>query len=127
MKYARSWRSFISTYVPSTPTVTTVALCGGTLEPRDTNQHKILLGGDQLTAARARGAQALGCNHGTREDRLVGLIPTVEDWHTRVILLQVRIKKKQLHNACVTLRIHVSRQIIGHQLVKQHSSVDKGT
>ena len=78
-------------YVPSTPTVTTVALCGETLEHRDTNQHKILLGGDQLTAARARGAQALRCNHGTCEDRLVGLIPTVEDWHTRVILLQVYI------------------------------------
>lgn len=75
-------------YVPSTPTVTAVSLpCGETLEHRDANQHRILLGGDQLTAARARGAQAVRCSHDTREDRLAGLIPTTEDWHTRVILL----------------------------------------
>lgn len=53
--------------------------------------HKILLGGDQLTAVRVRGAQRMraGSMHGT--GRLEGFIPVVEDWHAKVCLLEVYV------------------------------------
>ena len=51
--------------------------------------HKILFGGDQLTAARIRGAQAAKCNSVTCAKRFDGLIPVIEDWHTKVVLLEV--------------------------------------
>lgn len=79
-------------YVPSTPTTTMIRLeSGETLEHCDASLHQILFVGDQLTVARARGAQAIRASHDTNEDRLMGLFPTVADWHTRVILLEVRI------------------------------------
>ena len=68
--------------------------------PEDTSQqlayegkievvHPILLGGDQLTVARARGAQKLRSNEYTPSDRLEGLIPFSQDWHTFVAFLEV--------------------------------------
>ena len=56
--------------------------------------HKVLLGGDQLTAARARGCRELSLNSETTIGQLTGLIPVAEDWHTSVALLSV-------HNATV--------------------------
>ena len=52
--------------------------------------HAILLGGDQLTAARARGAKKAKVNSVDPELRFEGLIPVAEDWHTRLNLLCVR-------------------------------------
>ena len=49
----------------------------------------IFVGGDQLTAARARGAQKAKVNALTPKSRLEGLVPAVEDWHTKVTLLTV--------------------------------------
>ena len=49
----------------------------------------VLFGGDQLTAARARGSQQIRLNSERASDRLQGLIPVAEDWHTSVILLTV--------------------------------------
>ena len=49
----------------------------------------IFVGGDQLTAARARGAQKAKANALTPRSRLEGLVPMVEDWHTKVTLLTV--------------------------------------
>ena len=51
--------------------------------------HSIPFGGDQLTAARVRGAQAAKCNSVTSAKRFDGLIPVIEDWHTKVVLLEV--------------------------------------
>lgn len=51
--------------------------------------NQVLIGGDQLTAARARGAITAMSNSVTPQKRLEGLIPVVEDWHTQVILLEV--------------------------------------
>ena len=45
--------------------------------------------GDQKTAARARGAQKAKVNALTPSERLIGLIPVVADWHTKVKLLDV--------------------------------------
>jgi len=42
-----------------------------------------------LTAARIRGAQEAKCNSVTASKRLDGLIPVIEDWRTKVIILEV--------------------------------------
>ena len=51
---------------------------------------KILLGGDQLTVKRARGAQMLkSCEIGAGR-QLRGLLPSPEDWHARQVVVQVK-------------------------------------
>ena len=52
--------------------------------------HRVLLGGDQLTVARARGCQLGRGNSDSALGKLNGLIPVAEDWHTGVVLLTVR-------------------------------------
>lgn len=64
---------------------------GSTLSYDNTTFFEILLGGDQLTVARVTGVQNLCIGHETALDRLEGLVPVVEDWHARVILLEVRM------------------------------------
>ena len=51
--------------------------------------YQILFGGDQLTAARARGSQRVRMNSDSGLSRFEGLISVIEDWHAKVILLQV--------------------------------------
>ena len=51
--------------------------------------HPILFAGDQKTAARARGAQKAKVNAVSPTGRLVGFVPAVADWHTKVKLLDV--------------------------------------
>lgn len=51
--------------------------------------HSLLFGGDQLTAACVRGAQEGKCNSVTASKRFEGLIPVIEDWHTKIIVLEV--------------------------------------
>lgn len=60
-----------------------------TLEYDDTRFFKILFGGDYLTAVRMRGAQSLRATEVKAVDRLDGVIPVVEDWHTRMTLVKV--------------------------------------
>lgn len=60
-------------------------------EVRTDNFHKLLIGGDQLTAARARAVKRHRVNSASPSARLDGLIPCAEDWHTQTILLQVCI------------------------------------
>ena len=48
-----------------------------------------LFGGDQLTIARARGAISIRYGHELPEEQLKGLIPAMEDWHTRMTLMKV--------------------------------------
>ena len=59
---------------------------------RDMDLWETLFGGDQLTAARIRGAISLRCNHPNALERFEGLIPPVEDWHSRMVLMKVCIK-----------------------------------
>lgn len=54
--------------------------------------HIHVLGGDQLTATRARGCQRIRSNSTRGKDRLEGLVPVVEDWHAKVSILGVRLK-----------------------------------
>lgn len=58
--------------------------------------HKVLFGGDQLTAARARGCRDLRLNSETTIGQLQGLLPVAEDWHTSVTLLSIS------RNTCTT-------------------------
>lgn len=55
----------------------------------DTRFWEVLFGGDQLTVARTRGTQALRDTEETALNRLQGIVPIVEDWHTRMIFLKV--------------------------------------
>ena len=52
--------------------------------------HHILIGGDQLTAARVRGAQRIRLNSDNDLGRLKGLVPVCEDWHAKQCLMGVR-------------------------------------
>lgn len=51
----------------------------------------IQFAGDQKTVAHARGAQLAKVNAATPSGRLMGLVPTVADWHTKVKLLDVSV------------------------------------
>ena len=62
--------------------------------------YHILFGGDQLTAARARGSQRVRMNSDNGLSRFEGLIPVIEDWHAKVILLQVTLRSVLLR-VCV--------------------------
>ena len=53
------------------------------------NPHHLLIGGDQLTSERIRGAQSLRKNSTTATGRLDGFVPVSEDWHAIVCFLQV--------------------------------------
>ena len=53
--------------------------------------RKILFGGDQLTAVRARSAVRAKINSTSAASRLQGIIPCAEDWHVKLNFLDVRI------------------------------------
>ena len=52
--------------------------------------HPILFSGDQMMAARGRGAQKAKMNALLPLTRLEGLVPVAADWHTEVKILDVR-------------------------------------
>ena len=57
---------------------------------RTASFHRLLIGGDQLTVARARAVQRHHINSASPSACLNGLIPCAEDyWHTQAILLEV--------------------------------------
>lgn len=49
--------------------------------------HHLLFGGDMLTAKHARGSKNIRSNSARGCDRLEGLLPVTEDWHTLVCLV----------------------------------------
>ena len=53
--------------------------------------HMIQFAGDQKTAACARGAQLAKVHATTPSRRLMGHVPAVADWHTKVKLLHVSV------------------------------------
>lgn len=64
---------------------------GDILERIDFMAWNTLLGGDQLTVARARGAASIRAGHDSPKERLCGLVPTIEDWHCRMTLMKVKL------------------------------------
>ena len=66
-------------------------------------RFQILLDGDQLTVARARGAIRLRETH-LPEERIDGFLPVITDWHARMTLVAVSdncIHTVLVHNYCV--------------------------
>ena len=76
-------------YVPSRVVNSTLDVGDKSLCLKNVDFLPILMGGDQLTAARARGAKSLRSSHDNAKDRLEGLLPVVEDWHARFTLARV--------------------------------------
>ena len=50
--------------------------------------HRILFGNDHLTVSHSRSAQGEHCNDDQPVQRLDGLVPVTEDWHTQLTLIQ---------------------------------------
>lgn len=83
--------SHLHQYVPSFEYTRKVFLPSSneTTEVPEAVFHTILFGGDQLTAARARGSKRMMINASSRVKRLEGMIPVAEDWHTKLNPLDV--------------------------------------
>ena len=96
---------------------------GNTVTVDKTSFHKVLLGGDQLTAARVRGTKSLKQIETRAVDRLQGLIPVVEDWHARMAFVTV---SNFLFIYCSML-IMLFNILFRKQLFSSRSSMDKGT
>ena len=78
-------------YVPSTSSSHVVTFDDGTTENHtDYNLTRILMGGDQLTVARANTAKLIRLNHENSKSRLTGIVPVIEDWHSRLTLVKVK-------------------------------------
>lgn len=76
--------------VPALPVEGHYALRNGSvLTFDDTRFWKVLFGGDQLTVARIRGTQTLRDTQETAQLRLEGVVPVVEDWHSRMTFMKV--------------------------------------
>ena len=78
-------------YLPTKPLLETITLKDGTTRSVDcTKYHQILIGGDQLTVVRVRGAVGMRITHDTPLERLTGMLPVIEDWHGRLTFMKVR-------------------------------------
>lgn len=77
-------------YVPTMEAEGCLVLPNGSQVVFDNTQFDTkLIGGDQLTACRVRGTQLLRDSQDKRVDRYEGLKPVAEDWHARMVLMQV--------------------------------------
>eukprot|EP00731_Ephydatia_muelleri_P005283 Em0002g1459a len=76
-------------YTPSKTTVQVFDDGNGDVERMEIHHlSPIVLGGDQLTTARAIGSQCMKKNSHETTRRLVGFIPGTEDWHTKVCFMK---------------------------------------
>lgn len=80
-------------YVPMKACTATVEVPGteDSVEVKAESMHKILLGGDQLTVERIRGARRIRSNSQHPAGRLEGFIPVAEDWHAKVCFMEVKL------------------------------------
>uniref|UniRef100_A0A1X7T9Q8 DUF6589 domain-containing protein n=1 Tax=Amphimedon queenslandica TaxID=400682 RepID=A0A1X7T9Q8_AMPQE len=81
--------SHLYQYVPQVEYTSSQVVLGESVDVTLAVTHKILLGGDQLSQARARTAIKVKNNGETSASRLEGFILTVEDWHTKLTLYEV--------------------------------------
>jgi len=79
----------LSKYVPVHVASKRVIVEGKTYSVDDSRLVQILLFGDQLTIAHARGAITLRDDDTSALHWLEGFVPCVADWHARMCLLQV--------------------------------------
>lgn len=80
----------LSQYVPVHVASKTATVGDKSVDVDDSRMVQILLFGDQLTVARAKGAAKLRDDDTTALHRLEGCFPAVADWHARMCLMQVR-------------------------------------
>ena len=77
-------------YVPTITTKERMILPDGEeYNYEEDNMMEVLFGGDQLTVTRARSAIGIRRTHESNKEKLLGLIPVIEDWHARQTLMQV--------------------------------------
>ena len=88
-----------SNYVPTNEWKEDCTINGTEISIPKACVHPILFGGDQLTAARARGAKRAKGNSITASSRLDGLIPVAEDWHTRLNYMGVILSYNSTYRA----------------------------
>ena len=62
---------------------------GETIEKDESRFFDILFGGDQLTVARMRGVQNIRDTQARLSDQFKGILPVIEDWHSRMISMKV--------------------------------------
>lgn len=84
----------IQVYVPSKEVEREVTIPNKTgpdtiMKIRDQQHMMTLVGGDQVTVARIRGAQRIRGNSETSQQRLDGILPVPEDWHAKMCFLEV--------------------------------------
>ena len=77
-------------YVPSRNVTKTVTVNGLEHIIEDKKMYPLLFGGDQLSVARYRGSKTIRKCSSNSVQRLEGLLPVTEDWHTEVTVLKVR-------------------------------------
>ena len=78
------------TLIPTINVDGQLLLPNGSVEEFDDSRfHSILFGGDQLTVARIRGAQSIRATHAKKVDRFEGIVPVIEDWHSRMTFMKV--------------------------------------
>ena len=83
--------------------------------------HHLLIGGDQLTAERVRGAKMVRQNSTHAIGRLEGFIPVSEDWHAKVCFLQVCYK------ICDIQQFYVAKmcRLCGSTSIKKETRIQK--
>lgn len=69
----------------------TIQESGETVSVPKSRVFPVLFGGEQLTAARARGAKRVKVNSAEASSHLDGIIPVAKDWHAQLNLLEVRM------------------------------------
>ena len=80
-KYVPTVDKTVEHHIPSIQTTETI---------NHAYYHKVLLGGDQLTACRVRNCQDAMKNADDAHWKVSGVIPVIEDWHAMMCLLLVR-------------------------------------
>jgi len=85
-------------YVPTQSYEVTTNLVddGEEIVQTDYNFHQIACTGDQLTVARQCTAKAVRHHSEDELDHLEGLVPSVEDWHTKQLLMKVNLYDNML-------------------------------
>ena len=117
----------LNQYVPTEVTHTTVQIPGRAPKRMQIDtMHKVLVGGDQLTVARMKGAKSMREDSQHDAGRLDGFIPVVEDWHTKVCLLEVRLFMLLL---CCSMAMYVlfPLQVMWVHLYQKEAFQDFGT
>lgn len=114
-------------YVPSVSREEILEVANQTVTLEEVTCLPVLLGGDQLTTARARGAQAIRSSHDNARDRLEKLVPVIEDWHARLTLAKVFINHYLMHILSFLTFVVLYLKAIWNQLYSDKSGRDKAT